>query len=684
MAEISNHLINVIFQTTGAEPTAAKITQIKQALGGVSKEATPTTQKMGDLERAFRRAAIVAPIWMIARAAIKETLAFIRDGVQHILEMEDAMHGVTATMQEMGESGASNIAALKEEFINLAIATGVTEVKIANNFASTNRILQDRIKTMIAVKEATKLSLETGVDSVKIAESMAFLYKLQGDSLVGLTTDTQKFQEISALLYETQAKTPGGLDKLIGDIKSFQATMNLTDFGIENTIKLFGALEAAGVSNSMALRTGLLNVLRNIDQASTMLGISFSANATSSEKFTKVLTAVGTALRAPGDKSNILNVMKDLFGSVIRGGTNLGSLAKDMSAFQEAFSGTGTTARNAFLQQKQLEDVTNGVDNQIKVFQVLRKEAGDAFITGIVGGTDFASSMKQINSEVEISKARLEALGIAIRTVFTQQQGKFFVGPFGAINRMAYEFDKIAESEEKTNDALARTNVARKGGLTVAEMVILKGEISNSQLRIDEVLRRKILSDLDGMIAKEAAVGKEKSKQVNAAEKLAALTKIQMTETEDLLLQYEKAKPEEKPSIRRKIELTQMTEQNQMFAFSTSKEDRELLLEMSSKLTDSVKAAMAGVVSYENAIYTQGRFNPSLTAPEGGGLVNNTITNIGAKEVNVNVNLAGAAMPTPEEMVTLMTDEMGKALLSDEEFLNSLGKKLPNKLQGGK
>jgi len=683
MAEISNHLINVIFQSTGAEPTAAKIKQIKEALGGVGKEAPPTTQKMGDLERAFRRAAIVAPIWMVARAAIKETLAFIRDGVQHILEMEDAMHGVTATMQEMGESGAANIAALKEEFIGLAIATGVTEVKIANNFAATNRILQDRVKTMIAVKEATKLSLETGVDSVKIAESMAFLYKLQGDSLVGLTTDTAKFQEISALLYETQAKTPGGLDKLIGDIKSFQAAMNLTDFGIENTIKLFGALEAAGVSNSMALRTGLLNVLRNIDQASTMLGISFTKDATSADKFTKVLTAVGVALRAPGDKSNILNVMKDLFGSVIRGGTNLGSLAKDMSAFQEAFSGTGTTARNAFLQQKQLEDVTNGADNQIKVFQVLRKEAGDAFITGIIGGKDFSSSIKQINSEVEISKVRLEALGIIIRTVFTQQQGKFFIGPFGAINRMALEFDKIAESEEKTNDALSRVNVARKGGLSVAEMVILKGEISNNQLKMDEALRTKILADLDKMIAKESAVSKEKSKQVIDTEKIASLTKLQMTEIEDLLLQYEKAKPEEKPALRRKIELTQMTEQNQMFAFSTSKEDRALLLEMASKLTDDVKAAIAGVVSYEQGIYTQGRFTPSLKTPEGTPSTTPTTNNI-TNSLNVNIDLLKFGRTDAEEVAGIINDELQKAFLAKEEWKKKLANELIKLLPSGK
>jgi poly-gamma-glutamate capsule biosynthesis protein CapA/YwtB (metallophosphatase superfamily) len=121
-----------------------------------------------------------------------------------------------------------------------------------------------------------------------------------------------------------------------------------------------------------------------------------------------------------------------------------------------------------------------------------------------------------------------------------------------------------------------------------------------------------------------------------------------------------------------------------MFAFSTSKEDRALLLEMASKLTDDVKAAIAGTISYEQGIYTQGRFTPSLNEPGKGGLVNNTITNIGAKEIAINVDLGGAGMPTREEMITLITNEAGKALLADEEFLNILGKKLPSKLQGGK
>ena len=631
MAEISNHLINVIFQTTGAEPTAAKIAQIKTALGGVKADVVPAAKGMGDFERALKRAAIVAPVWMAIRTSIKATLDFIRDGVKYIFELEDAMHNVTSTLQDLGKNGKENMQILVEGFHNLAVESGKSETSIANAFAGVNRVLQDRERSLIATQEATKLSLETGADAAKLAESMAFLYKLQGDSLKGLTTDAEKFQEISALLYVTQAKTPGGIEKLIGDIKSFSAAMNVTDFGLENTIRLFGALESAGVSNTMALRTGLLRLLTNLGDASKMLGISFPENVSSAEVFLKVLERLSTAMKTPGDKSGVMSVLKDLFGSVIRGGTNLGSLAKDIDAVQQALAGKGVSAGERNLQLEQLKLVTEEADHQIKVFQELRNQSAKTFMAGLLGGEDLGKGMTDLNKGMKENVNVWNEFGKGIRDFTT---AKWFTSMFPGMVQISAQQTINKELKEQVNT--------------------------------------------------EKQIVNEKTKQNAKTSEAMLMTKKQAEEVEDLLLQYEKATPEEKPALRRKIELSQMTEQNQMFAFSTSKEDRALLLEMASKLTDSVKAAIAGTISYEQGIYTQGRFTPSLNEPGKGGLVNNTITNIGAKEIAINVDLGGAGMPTREEMITLITNEAGKALLADEEFLNILGKKLPSKLQGGK
>ena len=684
MDSMTNYLINVNFAAYGAEPTSTKIEQIKLALGGITKETQPATQKMDDFHRALSRVVVVAPIWMAFRATIQQTMAFIKDGVQYMLDIEEAMHNVTATLQEMGEAGKINVAALAEEFHNLSIESGKSEAVIANVFATTNRILQDRNKSMIATAEATKLSIETGADAAKIAETMAFLYKLQGDSLKGLTTDTQKFQEISALLYATAAKTPGGITKLESDIRSFSATMNITDFGLENTIRLFGALEASGVSNAMALRTGLLKALVNADDAAKMLGISFSANTSSAEKFAKILGTLGIALRTPGDKSGLLNIIQSIFGGTIRGGMGLASLAKDLTAFQEAFAGKGVSEKERYLQQKQLEEVTSGAKHQIEVFQILRKDLAATFMTGVLGGKDFASSIKNLTEDLKILEPTISKIGMGIHFLFTQQEGKFFVGPFGAINRMAYEFDKITESNKEQIDLNTRVSMALRGQLPLEDSIATLKEVQNGKLMVGRGQHDRIIKQLQDEIKLLTEQGKVQDANNKKEELRVLLGKQQAEAMEDLLLQYEKAKPEERPALKRKIELTQMTEENQMFAFATSKTDRALLLEMTSKLTDAVKGAMAGTIAMEQGIYTGGRTSPWLNPPTGGGLVNNAVTNIGANQISVNIDLTGAAMPTADEMATLINNATKIELLRDEEFQRAFGKKIINVLPGGK
>jgi hypothetical protein len=194
--------------------------------------------------------------------------------------------------------------------------------------------------------------------------------------------------------------------------------------------------------------------------------------------------------------------------------------------------------------------------------------------------------------------------------------------------------------------------------------------------------QEKINSNLTKQLTVEKEIVREKNKQNKETSAAILMTKAQAEEVEDLLLQYEKATPTEKPSIRRKIELSQMSEQNQVYAFSTSQEDRALLLEMTSKLTDSVKQAMAGVVSYEQGIYTQGRFSPFLNSPTSGGLAKpgeklTNVTNYGAEEINIDVHdfstLVG--MASSEEQLNIILKQIKEAMLKDPEWIKNMSKK---------
>jgi len=241
---------------SGVDGSIKTVTQTLDNQGKVVKQVASDFNKLGATRSIFqdwgdviKKAFIVAPVWMMTRAVIQEAIKFIQEGIQYYFDTEKAILNVTSSLQQMGQTGASTISDLTSKFTSLSAETGKSVANIANIYAEVNRILGNTEKSFLATNAAVMLSEATGADAAKIAESVAFMYKLQGDSLKGATTDAQKFEEISALLYATQAKTPGGLEKLTADLKNFSSIMNLTDFGIENSIRLFGALGSSGITN---------------------------------------------------------------------------------------------------------------------------------------------------------------------------------------------------------------------------------------------------------------------------------------------------------------------------------------------------------------------------------------------------------------------------------------------------
>jgi len=507
-----------LFKAGASKDQVGAITKNLQEMGVVTKSSSGA---MGDFERAMRRALIVAPIWMLTREIIKQVTNFVKEGIQYYLETEKAILNVRSAIEEMGQSGGSTISELTDRFRSLSAETGKTTASIANVYASINRILGNTEQSYLATNAAVKLSEATGVDAAKIAETLAFMYKLQGDSLKGVTTDTQKFQEISALLYATQAKTPGGLEKLITDIRNFAATMNLADFGIENTVKLFGALESAGVSSSQVLRTGVMKVLTNMNEVSKMLGITLSDNITPFEAFILVLEKLGANLKPDKLNVNTFAVIKDIFGQGARGAGQVAALAKDIGALKSALAGGGVSERDRYLYQKQLDDVNDSAQHQIEIFGNLKKQAGEAFITGIMGGEDFATAIKNANNLMNESIRVAQNLGIEFNVVAKAINIILSLGTSSFTDAAK----KRVQAAKDEYDLQTRIQMALKGQLTLQEVNALAGEVSVSNLIKEEGLRQRVLDALQQQSIAEAKTGIESAKNKEIEEGRLALAK---------------------------------------------------------------------------------------------------------------------------------------------------------------
>jgi len=608
----------------GVDGQIKTVTQTLDNQGKVIRQTASDFNKLGATRSIFqdwgdviKKAFIVAPVWMMTRAVIQEATKFIQEGIQYYFDTEKAILNVTTSLQQMGQTGASTISDLTSKFTALSAETGNSVANIANIYAEVNRILGNTEKSFLATNAAVMLSEATGADAAKVAESVAFMYKLQGDSLKGATTDAQKFEEISALLYATQAKTPGGLEKLTADLKNFSSTMNLTDFGIENSIRLFGALGSSGITNSTVLRTGLMKVMTNIDEISKMLGLDLPKNTTSAQAFTAVLEKLSSAMKPGQLNSNVFAVIKDIFGTGARGAGQVATLAKDIQSVQEALSGKGASEKDRYLYKKQLEDVTNTAQHQVEIFGNLKKQVGETFISALVGGKDFAEAMKMVNESSIGVENTLYNIGLGLNAI--GKAGSLLLFP---TNILLDGYNKQIKAVKQQGDLTERIALALQKQLPLSDTIATLSEYQYSKSVQDVDLRNSVIEQLQKVIQLKVQEGKVQEANNTKAEIAAILTKKQADDNESLILQYAKLDAQDlkikpgmseaeisqmtdamaqlelqKLDVRRKIELSQMTEEEQMKAGRYAGKDRELLLDINP--SPNVKEAIVRNISKE-------------------------------------------------------------------------------------
>ena len=161
MANNYNYLIDVIFAAKNAGATQAEIAKVFGTLEKGSKTTAVTTQKMGDLEKAMRRAAIVAPVWLILRTALMSFLRGFSEGFKYLDDFNAAMlkaqavtHGVTGSMGDAMND-------LKGRIRNLAQETGESMTKIANAFYQFGTIGIEFEKSWQGAEAATRFAIAT-------------------------------------------------------------------------------------------------------------------------------------------------------------------------------------------------------------------------------------------------------------------------------------------------------------------------------------------------------------------------------------------------------------------------------------------------------------------------------------------------------------------------------------------
>jgi TP901 family phage tail tape measure protein len=145
-----------------------EIKKITNNLREIGLVAPNTTSKMGDLERALRRAAIVAPVWMALRAAMMGVMNLIRSQTKFLVEFESAM----ARIRIVGKGSEEEYKNLGISLLALSVAYGESASKAleaAKIFAQQGRSVAETISLTRAAMIGAQV---LGDDITKVVDDM--------------------------------------------------------------------------------------------------------------------------------------------------------------------------------------------------------------------------------------------------------------------------------------------------------------------------------------------------------------------------------------------------------------------------------------------------------------------------------------------------------------------------------
>jgi TP901 family phage tail tape measure protein len=525
----TNTLLNgQLVKTTGA---LSDVTGQYSRTSVEAEKNNKSTKNLSDNIKALgERALLTIPIWLALRGSITGMMSTISNGLINIQKFDESLQKVRRNMQGTPEEVGKNFDILKQKVTEFSLQTGKSTEEIAEaikKFATIGFSFEDSLTGGL---EATKLAVLLFGDASDTANAFARALKILIDTSDGAKSSTEQMAEAFALTATLEKTNQFEITEVTQSLEKFASTAKTVGLSMEQTLKLLatlGTASIAGARGGTLLRTSLRQLLSNLDQVASMLNIQVNPKLDNTfSLLMKVIDAL-QLLDAQGKVGEELNqALSAIFGGV-RGAEAISALVAlnkqlkeniaikpDVDAFNKSFE----------FQTKQLYALGQQFHNT-------NKEIGKAFVTGLVGGKDFNTSLDRINDTLRQLQKNADDFGRAINSAL------------GAIpiNALARQFDIKADTENLKASLQEQVTQALHGQLDVPQMQVvltkLQASISTGEdLGLTERTRAEaILAIRQRMIKTEEDINVEKIRQMALTEE----QKQKEVETNSILLKRE-------------------------------------------------------------------------------------------------------------------------------------------------
>lgn len=394
---------------TGIKQVEGEIQKFKKTVSLSSQD----SQNFADIiEKAGKRALIVAPMWMLLRGAMMGALNTINKIVEDNMKFEASMAEVRGNLEGTASEIDVQMIAIKRTILDTAVNSRRSLNDLTDAFRFLKSANLDFEQSMAGFGVTASLMNAFGLSAEEAARAVAGMYNTAHTKFGDLTTDTEKFAKIGDILAYTYVKQ----DVLVGEL--IQSYANFAPYIQSTNDDFLTILTTLGFLNTQMLRAGrtgtvtaraIVEIMSSADKLASIFGVTFD----------------------PDKPVNFINVLEQIRGKL---GNNTEITQAQGKALQETFGIRAMVAVNLLLSNfdklkdaimdardnsdgflKRLEQIRMGtVEAQLGRMSNLLSVMGNDFISGVYQVGDFAQALSLLNDTFAALRPAIAGMGDAI------------------------------------------------------------------------------------------------------------------------------------------------------------------------------------------------------------------------------------------------------------------------------
>src|SRR3972149_2787706 len=382
------------------------LTGLKQ-IDGAIKEFTQTVKVGGDksqnfgdiIEKAGKRALIVAPMWLLLRSAMMATIQTIQKIIEDNMKFEDSMSDVQTMLEGTSQEIEVQMIAIKRTILDTSSNSRVSLGDLTDAFRFLKSANLDFQQTMAGFPVVASLMNAFGLSAMEASRAVAGMANTAEASLGTNLTLSEKMAKIGDILAFTYVKQDVLIGELIQSYAKFAPVISFTDnsfLEIITTLGLLNTLMNRGSRAGTEMQRGIIELATKSAQLANIFSITY--DPTKPINFINIISQINNKIGQTGKISGEqADALSKTFGNI--GLKAFGLLIANFDKLQLAIA---DAEKNTVGYLKRIEEIRMGTTvAQLQRMSNLLSVLGNDFISGVFGVGDFAQALKLLNDTIE-------------------------------------------------------------------------------------------------------------------------------------------------------------------------------------------------------------------------------------------------------------------------------------------